>query len=397
MNETDSPRILQASLALSASLLEARSPEAVLRAFMRVGCELLEADGCVFIPFGEFTESLSPQEFGRPPHSSDEDWETLLSQPPFRRQCKACQKREAGQECILLQNEASHQYIHCAPLHRDGREAGMFSFIFPVKIHISEELKAFLPEAAHLVDLSLESLERLAREQMAFDHSAQLPPVGGDVKPLLAEIEYRAVLGERARLAREIHDGLAQTLAFLKIEINRAGNLLSKGETDGAARLLTESTRAVSDAYLEARQAIENLRRVPDGRLETWLHQVAEDFESLTGQRVELGISLDSAFPPNVQVQLIRVVQEALTNVRRHAQAGRVWLSACESDGELVIEVRDNGRGFAPADSIAAARFGLRGMRERAESVGADIQIVSRPNEGTTVRLRVPVTERMMK
>jgi two-component system nitrate/nitrite sensor histidine kinase NarX len=257
---------------------------------------------------------------------------------------------------------------------------------------VNAAVEAFLPDALHLVELALDTLERVAQERMAFDHSADLP-VSEDMQALLPEIEYRAVLGERTRLAREIHDGLAQTLAFLKIEINRAENFLSLGQPEGAARLLQGSARAVSDAYLDARQAIENLRRVPDGRLETWLHQVAEDYEALAGQHVDVSINLVNDFTPTMQVQMIRIVQEALTNVRRHAQADRVFLSAWENEDNAVIEVRDNGRGFAQ-DGVGAARFGLRGMRERAEVIGAEFQIETYPERGTTVRLSIPLNER---
>ncbi|MEW5939933.1 MAG: sensor histidine kinase [Chloroflexota bacterium] len=396
MTEADSSAVLKASLSLSASLLEAHNREAVLRAFMRVGCEALGADGCLFMPFGEFSNALAPQEFGHVPLAPSGDWTADLFQPATRVECKTCQARQAGRECVLLRADPIDRFVRCVPLRREGREAGLFSFVFASHPSLGKEIEAFLPEALRLVDLALDAVERVAQERMAFDHSMELSK-SDDVRALLPEIEYRAVLGERTRLAREIHDGLAQTLAFLKIEINRAEAFLSQGKADGAARLLHDSARAVSDAYLDARQAIENLRRVPDGRLDSWLRQVAEDYEALTGQCVDVSISLIGDFPPNAQVQMIRVVQEALANVRKHAQAENVWLSAWESEGEALIEVRDDGRGFALTDSVAAARFGLRGMRERAEAIGADFQVESCPRGGTTVRLRIPLGARAAK
>ena len=134
------------------------------------------------------------------------------------------------------------------------------------------------------------------------------------------------------RLAREIHDGLAQTLAFLKIEIGRAENMLAQGKSEQASRILKNSSRTIGDAYLDTRQAIENLRRAPDDHLEVWLRQAAQDFEELSGLPVDLDLRLSRDFPANVQAQLIRIVQEALTNVRKHAQAGRVRLAAWEAD-----------------------------------------------------------------
>jgi len=385
VTETESTRILQTSLALSASLLEATDDESILRAAMRAGCEALGADGCLFMPFNEFSQRFSPLEFGRAPSFDAE----LLSQPAQRQKCKVCETRRAGRECALLQCDPNSNFIYCLPLRARGREAGLFSFIFSVEPRVDESLEAFLSEAMRLVELALDAQER---GQLIHPCSSSVPPsLTEEMQSLLPQIESRAILGERVRLAREIHDGLAQTLAFLKIEIGRAESLLAQDKPEQAARILKDSSRTIGDAYLDARQAIENLRRVPDGRLETWLRQVAEDFEILTGLPVDLDLRLSLDFPLEAQVQMIRIVQEALTNVRKHAQAGRVRLAAWEDEQETLIEVADNGRGFSPADSITAARFGLRGMRERAESVGADFQVASCPSGGTTVRLRIPM------
>jgi len=388
VTETDSPRILQASLALSAYLLEAHDEESALRAVMRVGCDVIGADGCLFIPFDEFLQRLSPLEFGRVPALEA----GLLSAPSQRQMCKVCEARRAGSECALLHMHPAGGFVYCVPLRARGREAGLFSFIFAAEPRVDEETEWFLAEAMRLVELALDARERDSLPLgSAMEYLEKTPALTEEMQSLLPQIELRAILGERTRLAREIHDGLAQTLAFLKIEIGRAEKFIAQGEHDRAARILKDSSRTISDAYLDARQAIENLRRAPDGRLETWLHQVADDFELLTGLPVEVDARLTSDFPPNLQVQMIRIVQEALTNIRRHAAASHVRLSAREEQGSLVIEVADDGRGFSPEEAVTAARFGLRGMRERAESIGADFQITSCPENGTTVRLHIPL------
>lgn len=382
MTETESARILQTSLALGASLLEAPDDESVLRAAMRAGCEALGADGCLFMPFNEFAQRLSALEFGRLPAFDA----GRISSPAQRQKCKTCETRNAGRECALLHCDPDSNFIHCIPLHARGREAGLFSFVFSSEPRLDEPVASFLPEAMHLTEIALDALER---GQLIRFRSSSLPSaLTEEMQSLLPQIEARAILGERARLAREIHDGLAQTLAFLKIEIGRAENMLAQGQSGQAARLLKDSARTVGDAYLDARQAIENLRRAPDN-LDDWLRQAAEDFEELSGLPVRADLRIVHDFPANVQVQMIRIVQEALTNIRKHARAGSVRLSAREEAGETVIEVADDGRGFSPSD-VAATRFGLRGMRERAESVGADFQVSSCPNGGTTVCLRIP-------
>lgn len=355
-----------------------------MRAAMRVGCETLGADGCIFIPFDEFQPRLGPLAFGRIPAFDA----GLLSSPAQRQKCKVCKARHAGNECPLLRCAPNSDFIYCVPLRARGREAGLFSFVFSTEPKVAEPASRFLLEAARLTELALEAFER---GQWTRQKAQLRPASGGNAESVLPQVETRAVLEERARLAREIHDGLAQTLAFLKIEIGRAEKSLQEGKTDQAARILKDSSRTVGDAYLDAREAIENLRRVPDECLETWLRQAAGDFEELSGLPVETDLRLCHDFPVNVQAQLIRIVQEALTNVRKHAQAGRVRLTAREDGDEMLIEVADDGRGFSPDDAVAAARFGLRGMRERAESVGAEFQVVSCSQGGTTIRLRVPL------
>jgi two-component system nitrate/nitrite sensor histidine kinase NarX len=209
---------------------------------------------------------------------------------------------------------------------------------------------------------------------------------------LMVQLEYQAVVDERARLAREIHDGLAQTLAFLKIQAAQMQNYLSRGETERLTSTLQASYRTLSDAYIDARQAIENLRRTPSVNLADWVQQVASDYEQATGQKVALDdFNLSVEYPPNVQTQLIRIIQEALSNVRKHSGAENVAIRGIQKPDSVLIEVRDNGKGFAPQQVDDSLRFGLRGMRERAESIGADFQIVSQPGAGTIVSLRLPV------
>ena len=91
-----------------------------------------------------------------------------------------------------------------------------------------------------------------------------------------------------------------------------------------------------------------------------------------------------------VQAQLIRILQEALSNVRKHSGAGQVWVSCFEEGKDLVLEIRDDGNGFSPDDVSSHSQHGLRGMRERAELIGADFQVISSSLQGTTVRVCLP-------
>jgi two-component system nitrate/nitrite sensor histidine kinase NarX len=210
---------------------------------------------------------------------------------------------------------------------------------------------------------------------------------------LMAELEYQTMLQERARLAREIHDGLAQTIGFLKLQAAQLRNYLNRDDLERARRAAETFYATLTEAYQDARQAIDGLRISPDEcGLDGWLAQTAAEFQELSGLPVHLGeVMMDARLSPEVQAQLIRIVQEALSNVRKHAHAEQVWIECHESGGDVLLEVRDDGRGFAPEDVAGASQHGLRGMRERAELIGADFQVVSRPQGGAAVRVRLPL------
>lgn len=212
---------------------------------------------------------------------------------------------------------------------------------------------------------------------------------------LMLRVEYQAVMEERARLAREIHDGLAQTLAFLKIQSAQMQYFLQQGKMDRLEETLASSRQTLGESYQDARRAIDNLRLVPETSTREWLLRLVRDFESATGLPVETSfVGLEHELPPTVQAQLIRIVQEALANIRKHAQAGQVKLSAVERESSLLIEVADDGRGFDQQEAGLETHYGLMGMRERADMIGADITVEGRPGSGTILRVRLPLGTR---
>jgi two-component system nitrate/nitrite sensor histidine kinase NarX len=270
-----------------------------------------------------------------------------------------------------------------------ARESGLKLLALPVAWRENEPLGMLL--------LGSQPLHKFTRRQLLL-----LRTVSGQAALLIqndllmTQLEYQAVLDERTRLAREIHDGLAQTLAFLKMEAARMQSYIIKGDFPSVEHTLQACYRTLSDAYLDARQAIDNLRRVPEEALADWLAITATDFKTLTGIQVDVSAGdFEYAFSPAVKAQLTRIVQEALTNIRKHAQSRTVSISAFEYNGCVVVEVKDNGRGFSPIEKQSISQHGLRSMRERAESIGADFQIISAPDMGTTVRLQIPIREQI--
>ncbi len=235
-------------------------------------------------------------------------------------------------------------------------------------------------------------MEVTARQWSMLQTAAAQAALMIEFERLNLSLEYSLVIQERTRLAREIHDGLAQTLAFLKMQTAQMQTAFHQGDTARLSRLLQDNRQALAEAYQETRQAIDNLRLNPDENLNDWLDQLATAFEKSTGTPVDCNLQAEEwAFLPEISAQLIRIVQEALNNVRKHALANRVTINLRKWDSDLLVEIIDDGQGFDPDDLPTVVQYGLRGMRERAELIGADFQIISQPRTGTTVRLSLPL------
>ena len=201
------------------------------------------------------------------------------------------------------------------------------------------------------------------------------------------------MIQERTRLAREIHDGLAQTLAFLKMQTAQMQTAFHQGDTSppepavagqppGPGRSLSGNPpgdrQLASVARTKTWSAGWNNYRRPLKKAPA--HAWNATCRPRNGQ-----------FLPEISAQLVRIVQEALNNVRKHARASQVSINLRNWDNDMLVEIIDDGQGFDPDDIPAIAQYGLRGMRERAELIGADFQIISQPRRGTTVRLSLPM------
>ena len=186
---------------------------------------------------------------------------------------------------------------------------------------------------------------------------------------------------ERRRLARDLHDGLAQELAF----ITRESRLLARdGAAPGAAdRIAASSERALD----EARSAITALTTDDVESLDVAIAHAAEDVAWRVGTEVRLDLSPDVEVGPAAREALLRIVRESVTNAGRHGGASTVTV-ALREDGVLSIE--DDGCGFDLEHAATKGRFGLISMRERAEGLGARFRITSKPGRGTRVEVGLP-------
>ncbi len=226
----------------------------------------------------------------------------------------------------------------------------------------------------------------------------QLAPIVQNLS-MLRDLEYKVIFQERKNLAREIHDGLAQMLGYIRMQMAQMSAQLDQGDLDRFRYTLELCYQAVSDAYLEARQVIDGLRlAASDCGVMGWLEQMVEEFEELSGVPVEIHVGEHvNGLSPEVDAQLMRIVQEALNNVRKHAGASKVCISCNQLREEMVLEIRDDGKGFPLEEVHPTWQHGLQGMRERAALIGARMEIESTAGRGTRVEVRLPLSVHLPK
>ena len=283
-------------------------------------------------------------------------------------------------------------------LTRDPRSVG-----FPVEHPPMRSLLA-VPVAAHgrvMGNLYLTEKE----EARAFDADdeetlvrfATLAALAIENARLHRQIQALAITEERERIAREMHDSLAQVLGYVNTKAQAAEALLGSGQTERAAAQIGQLAEAARAAYADVREGILGLRTsLGDDRgfVET-LQNYLEQWQGQSGVAAAL-VAKPDPFParltPIAEVQLLRIVQEALANVRKHAGASHAQVRLVFADHVLEASIVDDGAGFDP-DALGRTslpRFGLATMRERAEAVGGTLAVSSAPRGGTTVVVRLP-------
>ena len=210
------------------------------------------------------------------------------------------------------------------------------------------------------------------------------------------QVQLTATERERSRLAREIHDTLAQGFAGIVTQLQAAETGSDHAERE---RHIAAALGLARDGLAEARRSVQALRpaALDAVRLPGAVEQLAATWSARTGIPADVTVDGDSTtLPLEVEVALLRTAQEALANVERHADAHRVRLDLRSTDTGTRLEVRDDGRGFEPAGLDGrdvhpdAGGYGLVAMRERIASVAGGLVIESRPGRGTTIRAEVP-------
>lgn len=210
---------------------------------------------------------------------------------------------------------------------------------------------------------------------------------------LYSQLRQSAVLEERYRLSREMHDGVAQTLGFLGMHAERLEHMIGRQDADVLQEELKELRGVIAEAYLDVREAIDGLRLTVDrpGGFASALQAHVEDFTRRTGLPVDYSGLEDLDLPADLALHLLRITQEALANVRRHADADHVSVSLGRDNGHLELTVADDGRGFDFNNPQDRHHVGLASMRERVRSLDGQLILATSPGHGTRVTARVPL------
>lgn len=231
----------------------------------------------------------------------------------------------------------------------------------------------------------LVGLERLASQTViAIQHGL-----------MAAQIQSLAVVGERARIAREMHDGLAQILGYMNLQAQTLEALLKQNKRESLFAEIKRMREAIQTAHADVRENILSLRTTlsTEAGVASAMLEYLDGFSLQTGIDIKLQNHLDEylGLSPLAEVQLVCILQEALANVRKHARATEVTVKLTRQVGCAHLEIIDNGIGFD--EQPDGQRFGLQTMRERAQQVGGKLSITSKVGQGTTVVCVLPEVE----
>ena len=267
--------------------------------------------------------------------------------------------------------------------------------------HVSAPVLAGAVLIGHLCAASCGAEPPTEREQTLLTGLANVTAIALANARLRENEHHRAVREERERLAREMHDGVAQVLGYLHLKVQATRQALAQpGPNIGKAQAeLDDIAERAREGYVDVRETILGLRETisPAVGFTGTIRQYLRKLSQQSGFEVDLQTSKTPlpALAPNAEQQLLRVVQEALTNARKHSGLDRARVRLEKQPGEVLIVVEDDGKGFDPAsvEREDSRSFGLKIMRERVEKAGGSLEIDSTPGEGTRVRVRVAVSQ----
>jgi two-component system, NarL family, nitrate/nitrite sensor histidine kinase NarX len=263
---------------------------------------------------------------------------------------------------------AGYESVVSVPVRLQQRLLGEIDLFFRTTLQLSAEEGSLLDALASHLASALESLRAAALEREA------------------------AVGEERALLARELHDSIAQSLAFLKIQVQLLRTAAQKAQPEKVQTALDELDTGLRESINDVRELLLHFRtRTNTADIEVALQETLQKFKHQTGLLSHFQVNGEGLpLPADVQVQVLHVVQEALSNARKHARASQVFLTV-QKGAQWCFEVRDDGQGFQTGQQGGqSTHVGMKIMQERAARIGAEVHVQSELGQGSTVRLTLP-------
>ncbi len=309
-----------------------------------------------------------------------------LASPPQVGECLCGRAVESGRVIVAREGwqdarhtrrwegRAEHTDV-CLPLSARGNTLGVLAISLPAQSRIASGDIELLQSVAGQISVAIENAR-------------------------LRELKERAIVEERERIARELHDGLAQLLTYINTKVIAARLRLRRNQFDGADEYLQQLEEATQTLFIDVREAVLNLRMSGEigGGFPTLIADYTANFTKLSGLPVEIDITpqaQDLPIPLGAQLQLLRIIQGALSNVRKHASATHARIDLRLQNGLMELVIADDGCGFDPEQAAEDGRlhFGLLTMKERAEDIGAELAVHSAPGSGTRVIVHLKIEE----
>jgi len=251
-------------------------------------------------------------------------------------------------------------------------------------------LSASIPIAIFVsLYVALYNRQTEAREQ-AQALADKLEAANRQLTEYAAQVEDLSIANERQRMARELHDTLSQGLAGLILQLEAADAHLMNNHNDKAQTIITDAMEQARVTLDDARRAIDNLRHPFLDDLDSAFHLEIDRFTNATGIPVNYDSVQTPPFPAPVMETLIRTLAEALSNIAKHAQAGRVEVNVRMKEESLLMTIQDDGSGF-DAGSIPSGHYGILGIKERVRLVNGSFDIQSENGKGTTLKINIPI------
>ncbi len=257
------------------------------------------------------------------------------------------------------------------PLRNKGRIMGVYNLFLSGDNPVPDDVSLLFSSISEHLGMALENA-RLTRENIRI-----------------------TLMSERQMLANEIHDSLAQTLAYMKMRLAFLNEAINTGDGPLAKKYLGEVDDAMESAYSRLRELLTQFRHRMDPRgLIPALQDVADNFSRLSGIKAAFVNRVpDMNLTPDQEVQVFHIVQEALANVSKHARARQVRICAEMTADQYMVTINDDGIGLTgPGNTGIGMRLGMNIMRERAQRLGGSIDVASQAGEGTRIQLKFPVS-----